>query len=68
MLMATQFYAWLASPRCAHGAGLPTGVARRMMSGAASLVGRTVGTAAEAATAANDGANFVVLQVEVLCF
>ena len=44
-------------------AGLPTGVARRMMSGGASLVGRMVSTADESATAAKDGANFVVLQV-----
>ncbi len=43
--------------------GLPTGVARRMMSGGATLVGRIVSTAAESALAARDGANFVVLQV-----
>lgn len=35
-----------------------------MMSGGASLVGRIVGTASESATAAKDGANFVVLQVD----
>lgn len=38
-------------------------MARRMMSGGASLAGRIVGTAAESATVAKDGANFVVLQV-----
>lgn len=55
-----------ASPLHMYAAGLPTGVARRMMSGGASLVGRMVSTADESATAAKDGANFVVLQVLIM--
>ena len=47
------------NPRWAW-AGVPTVVARRMMQGSG-LVGRLVGSAAEAAAAAADGASLVIL-------
>ncbi len=40
-------------------------VARRMMSGGSSLVGRVVGTEAAAVTAAADGANLVLIEVGI---
>ena len=47
------------------GAGVPTGVARRLLRSGVSLVGRIVSTAAEAATAATEGASMVMWQVRV---
>lgn len=42
--------------------GVPTVVARRMMSGGSSLVGRVVSSEAAAVTAAADGANLVLIE------
>ena len=44
-------------------AGLPIGVARRLLQGGASLVGRVVSTPEEAASAATEGASVVLWQV-----
>lgn len=43
-------------------AGVPTGVARRLLQNGACLVGRIISTAAEATTAAAEGANMVLWQ------
>ena len=43
--------------------GLPIGVARRLLQGGASLVGRVVSTPEEAASAATEGASVVLWQV-----
>ena len=45
-------------------AGLPIGVARRVLQGGASLVGRVVSTPEEAASAATEGASVVLWQVQ----
>ena len=47
-------------------AGLPIGVARRLLQGGASLVGRVVSSPAEAASAATEGASVVLWQVSSL--